>query len=689
MSNLSRRPIAGLAAAALGFTGIVVGQTPQLASAAPSECTVANSVHLVSFNDFHGRIEDAGKLFTSVEQLRAASGEDNVLLVSNGDNIGGSTFVSAVSNDKPTLDVLNAAGVDASTTGNHEFDQGWSDLAGRVATSSNFSYLAANVVKKGTDEVAAPLKAYELFSKGGSTIAVVGAVTGDLPSLVSPAGIAQIDVKDPVAAVNAVAKQLKDGDTSNGEADIVIAAIHEGSPTTDANAETAQSSPNFAKMYNDMDASVDAVLNGHTHQPYLSKTAKGQPIVQAAVYAKGLAQLDMGVDAEGKLCGIKSKSVDPAEKSDVSFSRIEKIEQIVSDAQAVAKEKGSEVIGNATEAISTPGSGDSGTRDQESPMSNMVAQMFYDQLSNGNDEFIGIQNPGGTRTSFDKGEITYEEAALVLPFANSLYTTEITGAQFVEALNQQWQRDDKGAVPSRPYLALGLSKNVSYTYDESLPEGERITSVYINGKPIDLEKSYTVGSGSFLISGGDNFRAFGEGHNAKDTGLVDLTAWVDWIKAQKNLSPDYTKRGVSVQMEETDDPTVATLIVGMDMEDGVNPGTLDMFLDASGKKVSPQLANTTITAYLGDKVVGTGTVTDGVAIFDITVPEGAEAGEATLRLVVDPSGTEIFYPVEIITGDDGDSPAPKPGKPGESDNSGKPQPGKSDKLQPGMPRTGA
>ena len=240
----------------------------------------------------------------------------------------------------------------------------------------------------------------------------------------SPSGISKVDIKDPVESVNAIAKQLKDGDDSNGEADIVIANIHEGSPDTTADASTAKSAPNFGKMYNNLDASVDAVVNGHTHMQYLSKTAKGQPIVQADSYAKNLVQLDLNVDANGALCSVESKKVDAAKEADASLPRIKEINSIVEATKATAAEKGSEVVGKATEAISTPGAGDSGTRDQESPMTNMVAQMFYDTMSNGNDEFIGIQNPGGTRDSFDKGDITYEEAALVLPFANSLNTTE-------------------------------------------------------------------------------------------------------------------------------------------------------------------------------------------------------------------------------------------------------------------------
>ena len=172
--------------------------------------------------------------------------------------------------------------------------------------------------------------------------------------------------------------------------------------------------------------------------------------------------------------------------------------------------------------------------------------MFKDTLGKDDPNFIGLQNPGGTRASLLDKDITYKQAAQVLPFANTLTTTKITSAQFKKVLEQQWQRAGTGEVPSRPYLQLGVSSNVTYTYDESRKEGDRITSVWVNGKPIDPKGTYTVGSGSFLIAGGDNFTELAKGSKPVDSGKIDLSVWVDWIKAHKTLKPDFAKRAVSL-----------------------------------------------------------------------------------------------------------------------------------------------
>ena len=267
-------------------------------------------------------------------------------------------------------------------------------------------------------------------------------------------------------------------------------------------------------------------------------------------------------------------------------------------------------MGEATEAISTP-TGNADKRDVESPITNAVAQMFHEVLGDGDAEFIGVQNPGGTRASFDAGEISYREAAMALPFANSLFVTELTGAGVKEMLEQQWQRNADGTVPSRPFLRLGLSDNITYTYDESRDEGDRILSIHVGGAPIDPARHYTLGSGSFLIGGGDQFHAFRDGVNTRDAGRVDLEAWVGWVGENSPLSPDYSKRGVSVQTSVSSDTVTFTL--GELLGEGLADETLDMNLAASegDLPVSPALANASIIATIGGSEAARGTVVDG------------------------------------------------------------------------------
>ena len=233
----------GLMALCLGLGTLFI--TPSHAAADPASCTPSHNVSLFTYNDFHGRLRNAAALFTPVERARSIQGEANVALISSGDDIGGSTFESMADNDNPTLKVMSEVGLNVQTVGNHEFDKGWADLAGRVSTSLNgIEQLGANVYAKGTRQVASPLKAYTTFKVGDLNVAVIGAVTGDLPSVVSPAGITGLTIGDPVEAVNETVAQLPP------ETDLVIASIHEGAPDGNSTGdEQAEASPNFHKMW--------------------------------------------------------------------------------------------------------------------------------------------------------------------------------------------------------------------------------------------------------------------------------------------------------------------------------------------------------------------------------------------------------------------------------------------------------
>ncbi|MBB1482855.1 bifunctional metallophosphatase/5'-nucleotidase [Tessaracoccus sp. MC1865] len=645
MTNTFTRATASFAATALVASGLAFA-TSTPANAAISACVAANdTVTLLGFNDLHGRILTSGDgsarrpytgimpLATTIERIRATEGADNVAVLSVGDNIGASIFESMVTEDEVTLEALNSLGLEASAVGNHELDRGWTDLSDRVSEIADFPYLAANVEYNG--EAPLPIEDYTIVTKAGLDIAIVGAVTKATPGLVSPDGIAGLTFSDEATAVNRVTDELLDGESANGEADIVVAAIHEGA--TDA-------------MLEALDERIAAVFTGHTHATYIQHLPSGAPVVQAGSYGAKLAEVTLAVDTvSGGLCGAEATINEGLDAVDLTNGVVAEINTLVQAARDEADVVGQVVIGAAEDAISTP-TGNSDVRNTESPMTNMVAQMFFEVVGDGDaDNVIGIQNPGGTRDSFDAGDITYREAAQTLPFANSLFTIQLTGAQFKQVLEEQWQRGADGIEFEPPtegfdrsILRVGLSDNVGYTYDSSLPLDQRVTSVSINGEPLDADKLYTLVSGEFLIGGGDQFYTFGEGVNKADAGRADLEAWVSWVNDQEVLAPDYSKRGVESAL-----PSTHVLVEG-----GAGLtftfSALDMEL-GEGDKVSPPLANTEIVAFIGDVEVGSGTVTDGVATITVTLPVGTEApaGAQVLTFVVLDSGTIIDFPVTV------------------------------------------
>jgi 5'-nucleotidase len=230
------------------------------------------------------------------------------------------------------------------------------------------------------------------------------------------------------------------------------------------------------------------------------------------------------------------------------------------------------------------------------------------------------------------GVVTYAEANSVLPFVNNLWTTTLTGAQFKIMLEQQWQTNPDGSIPTRAYLQLGLSDNVTYTFDASQPAGSRITSITIDGGPYDPAADYRIGTFSFLATGGDNFRIFTAGTDTRDSGLVDRDAWIAYLAEHPGLSPDFARQSVSVA------PTPTTATVGQPLTFAVS--SLD--LTSLG---SP--ANTSLAVSLGGVALGDVAVVNGAATVDVVVPAGVASGPQSLVLVASPSGTTVTIPVTV------------------------------------------
>ena len=679
--------------ARLGAAATVLALASAPLTALPAAAADPVTLNLLAINDFHGRIEPptltAGAVVPgtgtvafagTVEQLRQAGGEDNTVFISAGDNIGASLFASATQQDQPTIDVLNELDLDASAVGNHEFDKGFADLRDRVvngpeATRAQWAYLGANVYAKGTTTPALP--EYAIVERAGLRVGIVGVVTQETPTLVSPAGVADLDFGEPVAAVNRVAAQLRDGNNGNGEADVVVASLHEGSPPAPTLEVAVAASAVFRSIVEQTSPEVDAIITGHTHTEYAWQApvpgvpGKSRPIIQTGSHGQNVGQVTLTVDPDTD--EVTAFTVANRPRTQVSedelvqtFPRVAAVKDTVEDALEVAAVRGNVPVGEITADITTaflPDGTDADTvpdrddRASESTLGGLVANVLRDSLASeqrGGAE-IGVVNPGGLRadlcyvnrpvcpssdTGNPDGTVTYAEANAVLPFVNNLWTTSLTGAQLVTLLEQQWQRTARGTVPSRAYLQLGLSDNVTYTFhevdDPAVPGAKKgvVDSVMIDGEPLDPARSYRIGTFSFLTAGGDNFRVFLDGSNARDSGLVDYEAWIAFLQENKPVAPDFARQSVQVgsQPREVDE--------GARVEFGLSKLDLTSLGSPANTSVAVELRPAT-----GDAVeVGDFEVSGGAATIAFTAPQ---AGSYTLVATASPSRTTVQFPLLV------------------------------------------
>ncbi|NCA71273.1 MAG: bifunctional metallophosphatase/5'-nucleotidase [Sphingobacteriia bacterium] len=654
---------------------LVCGGAAPILAETPPETPWTTRLTILHFNDFHGRLAaadpDTLSFFATLEEERRIAGERLTLVLGGGDQIGASLFASFIQSDVPTLNILNAMALDVSVVGNHELDRGYPDLIERVLPLATFPYLGANVYHRGTNQNALP--PYAIFRRAGIRIGVIGAVTADAPDLVAPMGVAMLDFGDPVAAVNRVAMQLTDGHSVNGEADVIIAIYHEGASIEGTLAEQESASATFSAMVRETSPRVDVILNGHTHLAYahqapvpganrpglgsgvvtpapaviapatggpvaLPSPAQTRPVAQSGAYAALIGKITLDVDRRTRrVVSSTTENLQPRPDARRDLPRVRQVAALLDRALSEAEVIGEEEIATLTAALSRavdlgPDGRVSGDdRALESTLSNRVATMYRDRLADPGrgGARIGVQQPGGTRADLMMGPLTYAEAANVLPFASTLMTARLSGAQIKTLLEQQWQP----AGASRPYLQLGLSDNVTYTFDPRRPPGERITTISLDGAPLDPAADYVVASNSFLIGGGDHFSVFDAALDRRDSGLSDLEEWIDDIKAAQVLTPSFAKQAVAVS------PTPTTLTI--DTPTQVEISALDFL------KVLDAVPNTEVIAEIDAQAIGTARVIDGTAELILTPPRGLTTGPKTLIITANPTGTRVSIPIQL------------------------------------------
>jgi 2',3'-cyclic-nucleotide 2'-phosphodiesterase (5'-nucleotidase family) len=572
---LRRRTSVAVAAAAVGLAVA----SASAASAAPVNLTKYQKhripVQLLSFNDYHGHIEpDTGSdgevsfegkaiatngaayLATHLNQLR--KGHPTSYTVAAGDLIGGSTFTSGVFHDEPSVETLNAMNLDVSGVGNHEFDEGVTELlrmqnggchpvdgcfqkdaAGNdiVYPGADFKWLAANVVNERTGQPVLRPWSVKKVAKGVK-IGFIGMTLEGTDSLVAPSGIDGYDFQDEVEAGNRTAKMLQ----RQKKVKAIVVLLHEGGVQTGAySACTGMSGPvlDIAQRLNHR---IDAIITGHTHQPYVCTIddPQGEPrkVTSAMSYGRIVTEMDFKINTKTKdIVRSSVSAVNHLVTRDVP--RHPGVQAIVDKWVAKAAGPGNRVVGSVTQNITRATTAGREDRGKESSLSNLIADAQRESTG----AQIAFMNAGGVRADLlvanspageAPGQITYREAFNVQPFSNILQTFDMTGAQIDQLLEQQWIA---GRAGGRDVLRLGISDGFTYTWSQSAAFGTKVdpASIKLNGVTLSPTGTYRVAASNFLADGGDSYSAFVNGA-PRTGGKVDLDALIDYMGAHPNLS---------------------------------------------------------------------------------------------------------------------------------------------------------
>lgn len=365
-----------------------------------------------------------------------------------------------------------------------------------------------------------------------------------------------VTVTNPVQAVNKVADQLSDGDESNGEADAVVALIHEDGETIASDGEG-------------LNANVDLVYGGHSHRnEYGTTTKSGAPIIEAGKYGQDAAAQDLYIEGTGKNAKV---TVQNASQYDVTFVTNKDgtapskgfegddngpAAKVYKQAQADSAEAGKKVVGTIDKSANFA-KGDWSAETQLGTLNADAALESAKKTSVGAKASIGFINPGGLRTDNldldgDK-QITVKEAYSMLPFGNDNSVVTLTGKQLKDVLAQQWQiKDGKSNV-----VRLGISSNVTFVYTLAADANTKapvatVTDVFVDGKQVKDDDAVTVAGNSFLLAGGDGFTGFTAQGQPQLTGTVDVDGLIDYLGSHKDVKGDTSPAGIELKSSSVD-----------------------------------------------------------------------------------------------------------------------------------------
>jgi len=535
-------------------------------------------LQLLAFNDYHGHLEAntpgmidgaaaGGSEYLSAMLAQLREGNKYSLTVAAGDLIGGSPAFSGLFHDEPSVESLNAMGLDVSGVGNHEFDEGVTELLrmqdggchpvdgcyfpDEPYPGADFQWLAANVVNETTGET--PLPPYWIEKIESVKVAFIGMTLEATDTLVAAAGIQGWDFLDEAETANALVPILK---AQGVEAIVVL--LHEGGSQTPPpgaiDACVGISGPVVA-INDALDPEIDVLITGHTHLPYncVLPDSDGQPRIVTSAYSYGrvVSEFDLVLDkrtddvrrdlstAANHLVDQASLTPDPA------------MTAIIAKWQPLYDVAGTTPVGTITADIVRGGDPTGSDRGVESPAGNLVADaQLWSTSANGAQ--IAFMNPGGVRSDLTyaqsqtppegDGVVTFGEAFTFQPFGNTLLTFPMTGAQIVSVLEEQCQP----LGSSRPFLHLGVSEGFTYDLAKTIVAGEctsvTVSNVQLNGVALAPAGVYNVTVNNFLADGGDNFATFATITDPKIDGGNDLLALVNYLGTYSPVTPPSTDR---------------------------------------------------------------------------------------------------------------------------------------------------
>ncbi|MBT0770955.1 5'-nucleotidase C-terminal domain-containing protein [Kineosporia sp. J2-2] len=535
-------------------TAAPAARTAQTARTATAKKVTAQ---LLVFNDFHGHMTSDGLSISAKTSTSkgpgyvtaggapwlagkiAAAKKDNPasLVLSVGDQVGGSPLISGYYHDEGTIETLNRF-VDVAVVGNHEFDEGTAELRRLLNggchpddgcspvspdyAGATFDMLAANVIDRKTGKSMLP--GYVIKKVGGARIGIIGTVTPDTTDLVPLDGIRDVKFVDEAPVIKKLAKQLR----TEG-VDAVVAMTHSGAD------QTARSPINSCKglagpakdLTAQVSGSVDVVLSAHTHQPYICKV-KGTLLTSAASYGRLLTKVQVTMNTSThEVTGLKAGNVVVKHSGRRSTAVATVVDRYRRATDPIATKK----VTTLQQALTR-----TTTRSGETYLGRVIAdaQLAATKPKAKGGAQIAVINHGLARMNLEKGKVTYGDVFDAQPMGNHLVTMTLTGRQIDAMLESSFCHE--AAVGNDDRVPLEVSGSFFYSFDAGKKCGHqiRIRDMRLNGKRMYADRKYRVTTIDMFADGGNGLAGFADG-TKRVTGALERDALAQYLKKHPGL----------------------------------------------------------------------------------------------------------------------------------------------------------
>lgn len=478
------------------------------------------SLDFLAINDFHGALlEDnknpgLAKIATYFLNAKNKNPQGTILL-SAGDMFQGS-MPSNLSYGRSVVEVMNYLGFDAMTVGNHEFDWGIDKLK-ETKETAKFPYVSSNILSKETNKLADFVQPYVILEHQGIKIGIIGAATQETPFTTAPKNVTTLSFPDPVPFINRLASKLR----TEG-VDIIVVLAHIGA-RQDKNGVITGEAVDVIKQLQ----GVDLFFCGHVHS-IAKGTINNILLMNDSMSGKAIGHVQVTYDTKKRQIVDKQGEVITAE-----------LLKTLPPNAAVGQ-----IINTYSEKVAAIAKVKYGENKTELPHRN-TAEFLKEQTATGEwitnlmrqavQADVAIINRNGIRQSLPAGDVTMEAIYQMLPFDNTLFTAEFTGAELLDMLEYGINQPEDGTIVE--------FSGVQVAYDAAKPYKHGILSITLaNGQPLDVSATYKVVTNDFVAAGGDGFSIFTKGRNITDTGLVLRNVILDSFLKSKVLDFKYDQR---------------------------------------------------------------------------------------------------------------------------------------------------